>query len=126
MPFSPKFSSKTGSIPKFRLASRGLPENFLWEIFLQPEQTAASVAIGRCVTISRHPGYDRVTIAAVVAIALGTGALETRYAFDFMFGAEITFGGNIGEARAKITFGGGAGEHGVAIVDRRADSSGAI
>ena len=35
MPFSPKISTKKGRIPKFRLASRGSPENFLWEIFLQ-------------------------------------------------------------------------------------------
>ena len=34
MPFSIKISTKTGRIPKFRLASRRLPENFV-QIFLQ-------------------------------------------------------------------------------------------
>ena len=34
MPFSPKISSKTDRIPKFRLASRRSPENFV-QIFLQ-------------------------------------------------------------------------------------------
>ena len=36
MPFSPKISTKSTRIPKFRLASRGLPENFV-QIFLQPD-----------------------------------------------------------------------------------------
>ena len=44
MPLSFKIWSKTGRIPKFRLASRGLPENFLWEIFLQ---LLATLILGR-------------------------------------------------------------------------------
>jgi hypothetical protein len=35
VPFFHKISSKSTRIPKIRLASRRLPENFLYEIFLQ-------------------------------------------------------------------------------------------